>query len=631
MQRLVADEHLIFTDHSLFRKAESLHISDANQAHIGPPVWLTMHLIANCVRTRGEAKLALDLAINQLRFLPKPYRFPVCLLAIHRLLKFSQMKCLTDQLETVLHVPSTTPDFHYNELLAVCGRFPKSNEAYILVKKILEYMRDNSIPINRHVATSLNAYAISYADISALLPKVPRKPRYSHVARYHVPSTLEGFRRHRRTSQLSKLSLVEVLKGLAPSIPETRPLRMDAHEWSTLITRISRDQNVDVQMLRAFWDRIQAHRGNSMDIASQTAIMDGFRQRGQYEDALLVWKSVLKRPATIDKRALTAGILSLCGATQYKEAFETMDTFAFKDYLPSENDPTWPVAYTQWIERRGAIKLDTATMNALMDRLNRAGRPDVVFKLWDVMEKYYCVWPDGITMTILLDAARRAYLIDPSMELALGQLGIFNPFKRFWTRYQPPETPSIGISRMLSGPPESGFWHGDWAFVNARVIFRDVILGNWPHLRQVECPVGTYTPSSISDRLWTTKDRAPELRWPTVIPFDTTFHAYIFLLGWNELQAEIPLALAWMKALQIQPLHKTLCAALMYFGEVARLPPLFEPFELKTKREYGGDYGRLRRWIADWVGEGALPSENMVAAYRRGDGTQKMRWHGRRY
>lgn len=368
-----------------------------------------------------------------------------------------------------------------------------------------------------------------------------------------------------------------------------------------------------------------------MDIVTQTAMMDAFRQRNQYDDALKVWDRILKTTGSIDRRALTAAVMSYCATSRYKEAFETMDAFAFKDYLPAEDNPSWPMAKAQWVESRGRVKLDTAIVNGFMDRLNRGGRPDVVFKLWDVMEKYYGVWPDGITMAILLDSARRASLIDPTIELALGQLGIFNPLKQFWAQKRLPETPSVAISQMLETPPESGFWHGDWAFITARVIFRDAVLGNWPHLQAIPCPVGTYTPTTISDRLWVTKDPAPELRWPTIIPIDKTFHAYIFLLGWNELQAEIPLALAWMREMGIKPLHKTLCAALMYFGEVSRLPPLFESFELRKGQEYGGDYGKLRRWIADWVGESALPSEDAVAAYRRGNGQQTMRWYGRKY
>lgn len=634
LQRLVADEHLVFQDHPLLPNAASLVIKDPTFAPAGPPTWLTMHLIANRVRTLRHAELALDLALNQLRSTPKSYRFPLILLAVHRLLVFRQTMYLTQHIDAILDVYTATPEFHYNELLAACTRLPKTDHSNLLLSKVLKKMKETNTPINKQVASRLAIHATAYPEVAALLPETLTTSRaWGHAFRphYHVAPSLKGLIHRNRASRMAKVSMVEALQALTPGKQGNTLLRLDSHEWSALITSVGRDPNVGASELVAFWDRVRTYRGKSMDIASQTAIMDAFRQRGQHEYALLIWKSILQTPGSVDKRALSSAVMALCSAARYSEAFDTMDAFAFKNYLPQEDDPTWPTSRAQMIEQRGRIKLDTVIVNGLMDRLNRGGRPDVVFKLWDVMEKYYCVWPDGITMTILLDAARRAYLIDPTMELALGQLGIFNPFKNLWSKRQLPETPSAAISKMLELPPESGFWHGDWAFINARVIFRDAVLGNWPHLQDVTCPVGTYSQQSTVDRLWVNKDRSPELRWPTIIPFDRTFHAYIFLLGWNELQAEIPLALAWMRALQIEPMHKTLCAALMYFGEVARLPPMFESFELQRGQEYGGDYGKLRRWIADWVGESALPSENMVAAYRRGDGQTRMRWHGRKY
>ena len=635
LQRLAADEHLLFRDHPLFPVAESIYLPKPNSTNSRPPTWLTMHLIANKVFTSKHATLALDLALNQLRSTPKTYRFPLVLLAVHRLLRFRKSNYLLEHVDAILGVSTFSPEFHFNELLAVCGRLSKDNTSRQIILKILSKMKEQSIPVDKHVAANLGIHAAVYPDVATLLPTQTTNRIWGHEykPRYHVSPDLKGLKRRQRTSRVSRMSMADAIKALTPEEQNgsNKSLRLDSHEWSALVSSVGRDPNVGILALRAFWDRVQSVCGKDIDIASRTAIMDAFRQRGHYEDALVVWKSILQSPSSIDRRALTAAVMSLCGATRYKEAFDTMDSFVFKNYLPSQDDPTWPESRARWVEHRGRIQMDTPLMNGLMDRLNRGGRPDVVFKLWDVMEKYYGVWPDGITMTILLDAARRATLIDPTMELALGQLGIFNPFKGFWARQQLPGTPSTVISKMLERSPESGFWHGEWAFVNARVIFRDVVLGNWPHLQRVSCPVGTYSPQSKGGGLWVTKDRSPELRWPTIIPFDRTFHAYIFLLGWNELQAEIPLALAWMRALQIEPMYRTLCAALMYFGEVARLPPLFESFELRKGQEYGGDYGKLRRWIADWVGESNLPSENMIAAYRRGDGQQKMRWYGRKY
>jgi len=60
-----------------------------------------------------------------------------------------------------------------------------------------------------------------------------------------------------------------------------------------------------------------------------------------------------------------------------------------------------------------------------------------------------------------------------------------------------------------------------------------------------------------------------------------------------------------MHALQIEPIQQTLAMALMYYGGVARLPPLFEVFDLRRSDAYKGDYGRFGGWLADWVGRRA--------------------------
>jgi len=638
LQRLVADEQLFFVGHPLFPPVESVYIDEGGVSPPGPPTWLVMHLVTNRVLNSRDARLALDLVFNQLPHTPKNLQFPLVLAALHRMARFSQWPHVIPFFSQILDLPSNLPRFHFNELLVILTRFPRRDEVRVLIKHLLQYMKDKGIQVDRRAALRLTVEAAVYPEIAELLPTGKQlaemwRRGYRWPIRSRKPTPAGRWRRE-RTTKILKVDFQQAIDLLVnPTIPghlrekKSWAKNLDAYEWSAFLSAIAKDYSMSHETLWAVWKRLKGLKGSNINAASYTAMIDAFRRRGSPKLAVEIWGELVKRPSIVDRRALTAGVVALASAGHLKEAFETMEIFAYKNYLPGVAETPWP-SKEQYMHTPGHIHLDTGIINALMRYMNRHGRPDVVFKLWDVMEKYYGTWPDAYTQTFLLDAARHAYLIEPTMELALGQLGIRNPL-RSWRR-EDDGTPGALISRMLSKSPESGFWHDDWAYVNARVIFRDVVLGNWPELQSVSCPVGAYVPTTFSDRLWVVPDPKPEQRWPTIIPSAITFHAYIFLLGWNELQAEIPQALAWMRALQIEPMQKTLVMALMYYGEVARLPPLFEAFDLRRNDAYKGDYGRFRGWLVDWVGGRAVPTENFVAAFRRGDASRGLvRWHGR--
>jgi hypothetical protein len=81
---------------------------------------------------------------------------------------------------------------------------------------------------------------------------------------------------------------------------------------------------------------------------------------------------------------------------------------------------------------------------------------------------------------------------------------------------------------------------------------------------------------------------------------------YITLLGvcGNERAAEIPLVLAWMKELRIQPSDSTIAVALVFWAELGVQAPLVERL---TGGPENNEYSKLVDWIRDWVGEKRLP------------------------
>jgi len=125
----------------------------------------------------------------------------------------------------------------------------------------------------------------------------------------------------------------------------------------------------------------------------------------------------------------------------------------------------------------------------------------------------------------------------------------------------------------------------------------------------------------------------PRGAYPSFAPHDGTFHSAILLLGIARAASEIPRMLAWMRALGITPEPRTLAYALVFWAEVSIGAPLLE--WLRSRRVAShivgdggqGEYVRLVRWMAEWVGAENVPDEAAVGeamravdAKRRGSG-----------
>jgi hypothetical protein len=95
--------------------------------------------------------------------------------------------------------------------------------------------------------------------------------------------------------------------------------------------------------------------------------------------------------------------------------------------------------------------------------------------------------------------------------------------------------------------------------------------------------------------------------YPQIYPTNAMFFAYIQLLGFQSLATEIPLALAWMRVLDIKPSRHTLSVALVFWAEVSLHGPLIE--KLVGERS---EYLKLVRWIREWVGDKGAPNDKDI-------------------
>lgn len=67
-----------------------------------------------------------------------------------------------------------------------------------------------------------------------------------------------------------------------------------------------------------------------------------------------------------------------------------------------------------------------------------------------------------------------------------------------------------------------------------------------------------------------------------------------------------------MRALRVHPRRRTLCFALIFWAEVSLRGPIFEEWAEKNERS---EYGRLWRWIRDWVGDRNVPRDYMITHF----------------
>ena len=107
----------------------------------------------------------------------------------------------------------------------------------------------------------------------------------------------------------------------------------------------------------------------------------------------------------------------------------------------------------------------------------------------------------------------------------------------------------------------------------------------------------------------------PSVAYSSVDPSERAFASYIALLVSQSLASDIPLALAWMRALDVRPSRSTIALALVSWREVSASAPLLETW---SRGSSSSDYTKLVDWVLDWVGEENMPSNEAIGkAVRR--------------
>ncbi|KAG8908256.1 hypothetical protein FRB99_008321 [Tulasnella sp. 403] len=458
--------------------------------------------------------------------------------------------------------------------------------------------------------------------------------------------------------------------------------KMSIPAWRAYLNRSILQSTASPNRLRAiFWIMETDPTYYPLNVSVFTSFMKAFIERKMWKDAWKVWRRLQSRclasariPASdpqrgplwrMDRAALTAGVTILC---RYRQ--DLIAAFRVIHYNTSIEE------FVDVPERRTPV--DGFLITRFMDELRRRKRYDLVFPFWKEMATQYGVQRNNFTLVTLLDAATWGSIGGETEARVGGMEGLATTmadrFHRLLSarrrshmkKYEDLADFRFGYRiEVILGERkphrEDLLWDGMIAWQRARLVFLEVMLGNWPGLKLIESPVTLDTLGSETAELlemsnlrkpwkrpsWTQPSQAqllafppayPPVPWsrhieflpksdpheippppskclyPHIIPNDTTFRAYIQLLGEHGLSEQIPLTLAWMRALKITPSLKTLSYALSYYREVTdSMQPLLLAYAEDGKR---GSYNKLVCWIDDWVPH-LVPSEaNVITAWK---------------
>ena len=536
----------------------------------------------------------------------------------------------------------------------------------------------------------------------------------AHKANTHYLRSMRDDRRtaFRYFHQLLKLDLAKSRQSLPPfpsppSSPSTKS-SIDIYDWTTALYAGAHDCALSASsLLDLFKATKQETNAYKPTRATYTVTIQGLLWRNALEDAQKLWdefvgevvsargKADEEAEVRIDRKALCVGIDVLVQSGRTGEALYLLEEAVKRDMeaIPSSAGSTStsqiPNAPPKSKPIRASPYLKVHPIHALFTALLRIRRPDVIFYIWTHLTSLYFVPPTNLMLRILLKAAIMAskmdgeslkgamswYIADnrlfkkrgrptgstmiPSKTTELSDTGFLEheSTKRTGAAGSLPsrETLVAGLHSLLQTPtPPSvvGIWASRRSTEVARSIFRGMIFGNWPALRDTtelsrggvtsaranggdsvfqelarifvrrparflpSHPMQLDTERPVVARPGVRDERlGPPL--PTVIPSESTFASYIALLGLSSRAYEIPEVFLWMRSLGVLPKTETLAIGLVFWMEFGLRGPVFED-GWATRTPPTTEYGALRVWIREWVGEERAPKEeDMYAGIRR--------------
>ncbi|KAH7882681.1 hypothetical protein F5I97DRAFT_1983970 [Phlebopus sp. FC_14] len=636
------------------------------------PPWVVLSLACHRVRTPLEAQgalLELTFAFMSGTF---QYQPSLLILTTHSLAQFGIITPMQRIVEAFLLRGMYYPAFHFNMFIQAISGFVKSEEVANRVVTVLEAMTARRIPLwlesyqslmtDRFVTLQLTKYLRARMIHDGIVPKAEHLEAYLRIFSNHgaIHESKEYLRAIQEYSfhylhhllQLDnhrthvKSPVLHVSHHAVPTFWSGSKQSVDIYDWTTALVALASDRKTSAEALLAIFDKARTKTKHFRPtVVTYTVVLRGLLFRKAFHDAMRIWNQLLDSELLLDRKALTIGVQVLTRVGRPHDAFYLLDSFADAHSLSTAPSQGTTTTNQISISSPTAQWINIIVINEFMVALLRTSRPDVIFKLWDNLHLLYGLLPNDATLNILLKAAILASKMD--RRSVRGAIHHLNPFKfaRLRSSELPPPFDRAAVSQSILGmladadpPSVVAIWRERDAHDVARDVFREMIFGNWPSMSKVQAPAQVVREAGKGgDPLYPLVELAKSVALPftrkevdargggeggvegdsavrveglpSVVPSESTFSVYIQLLGLSSRADEIPLALAWMRYLNITPSLKTLSIALVFWAEVSLRGPMFEEWAEKHGRS---EYQKLERWIGEWVGESSRPTEGDI-------------------
>ncbi|KAF8889086.1 hypothetical protein BD779DRAFT_1521882 [Infundibulicybe gibba] len=399
-----------------------------------------------------------------------------------------------------------------------------------------------------------------------------------------------------------------------PQIRAHKP-KLDIYDYSAALSVAARDLSTPSSRLIQLFkhtlpspQRIHSHPGHVLrpTVVTHTILIRGLLQRKAFKAAVKCFQTLLASGLTLDKQAIAVGVQALVRDGKIANAIELLEQFC----APVRKDGPRPGGSHPFSRRRSHIQLSTISINDCLVSLNRISRPDVVFLLFTHMGTLYNVYPDARTLSIILQSARLATKMNQNtVSGAVTELLLHNPFRR-----RKGNTIRDSASHREYSP---GLWGDELPADAARAIFLRALFGSAPNAQKLldiippAQALRTVCPPAQFVHI------AGASLYPGIVVTNANCMQYLLLLSLTERAPEIPLVLAWMRALGIQPSSSTLAVSMALWAEVSVQAPFVEWWMSGSgpgsRRD--GEYGKLISWLREWVGEGRIPRERELGKW----------------
>ncbi|GAA6008481.1 hypothetical protein JCM11491_004494 [Sporobolomyces phaffii] len=488
-----------------------------------------------------------------------------------------------------------------------------------------------------------NAPPLTPADPTSRGPAVPRGRRASarRAARRAMPrdDIYATTALSDRTSSLAyfrQLDEFVSVSGRGTSFPAP-PFASSAVAWAALFQSIVDEPTaVPTRLVLAVVRKLElasSRTATAIDERSQcyvppaptlrlyTIVMRCLFARGAPDRVVAVFQKLEAKGFALDATVIDLYVRALCHLGRAHEAVRAVKWY---EHVPGVHDPALRTSVRsrprpqQSGTRAHSVRLDVVPFNSLLAHYTRAGEYARVWaRFKDLVAGKHAVRPDVATVTILVDAARYASVeagrgwdgLGLGLGLGLGRLEQVDA--SFATRHHHDH-------HRRPGGGGGGVVDDKWDRVAAArrvesLVWDEIVELNWQDLDVANPlePRRWWSSSTTRRDEWRpfVSTLSPRrLVYPDVYPSDAFVRAVVVLVGVHSHVVRIGRILAFARWARVDVSRQTLCVALLFVeGDAA----------VSRAR-----VAALRRWIADWVGETNVPTEDEIAWMRRGGTVQ---------